>query len=167
MRKLIVGAVLATVAVLAVPGASASAAELTGACEVAGSAKFPEGLSATPKAKDPYSFTGKAKCTDTAKVEHTGTVTITGGDGTLSCGASASETEGEGTLKEEAPGTETYKFTLSFVGSGPTVGLVVKLGGKPSALGAATFAESKKQPATQCPLGVEELEFKAFAVGTL
>jgi hypothetical protein len=165
MKRLILVATLGVIGFVLAPVASASAAELTGECQVSGLATFPSGLSGVPKTADPYGFTGNATCKDTSGATHTGTVSITGGTGTLSCGASASEAEGQGTLNEESPGKEKYSFTLSFAGTGPVVALVVKVGGKPSATGAATFA--KAENAKECPTGVNSLAFESLTVGTL
>jgi hypothetical protein len=165
MKRLILVASLGVLGFVLAPVASASAAELSGECQVSGTALFPSGISGVPKTADPYEFAGNTTCKDTSGVEHVGTVSITGGTGTLSCGASVSEGEGNGTLTETSPGTEKYNFTLSFAGTGPDVTLVIKVGGKPSAAGTATFAKAKN--ATSCPTGVSSLEFEALAAGTI
>jgi hypothetical protein len=168
MKRLLLIAGLCAAGIVAAPLAAANAATLTGACEVKGSAKFgPTNLQKTLEFHT-YAFEGPTTCKDTNNVTHTGTVTVTGGNGQLSCLAAVSEAEGNGELKETSPGTATYNFTLSFVATGGQVALVIKVGGVPSATGDATFLKSKNQTPAECLTGgVEKLEFEAVAAGTI
>jgi hypothetical protein len=167
MKRLLLIAGLCAAGIVAAPLAAANAATLTGACEVKGSAKFgPTNLQKTLEFHT-YAFEGATTCKDTNNVTHTGTVTVTGGNGQLSCLAAVSETEGNGVLTETGTGTK-YEFTLSFVATGGQVALVIKVGGVPSATGDATFLKSKTQTPAECLTGgVEKLEFEAVAAGTI
>jgi hypothetical protein len=168
MKRLLLIASLCVVGIVAAPLASANAATLTGTCEVKGSAKFgPTNLQKTLEFHT-YEFEGSATCKDTANQTHIGTITVKEGNGQLACLTAVSEKEGNGVLKETSPGTEEYKFTLSFVATGGQVALVIKVEGKPSATGDATFLKSKNQTPAECLTGgVERLDFEAVAVGTI
>jgi hypothetical protein len=171
VKKLILVASLAVVAVIVAPIASANAA-VTGACTVHGQATFTGGkLNPTPE-KLGYAFAakeGEVTCHETSGAEHKGSASVTGGNGTLSCGAAVSETEGEGTLTLPGVAGSPFHFKLSFVAAAGVVGLLIKSpAGTPEATGAASFAKSTKEEAKLCASpGVTELEFDAVTAGTI
>jgi hypothetical protein len=178
VKRLILVASVAIVALVVAPVASSGAAELTGSCAIKGKAEFKKGgleakLSETFQEKLEYKFEGEAKCASTTPpVERKGTVTVSGTfKGTCTGPGESESPEGEGVLQETLPGTEKYNFKLSFVSEKGLVTLKIrKVAGEepPEALGHANFFASKEQTAKECTeKGAHVLEFNASASGKI
>lgn len=184
MRKIVVAAILAAVAVMATQVASASANTITGTCKIHGKAKFfepgsggatAEKLKAQEKQLE-YRFTsdtGGAEGTFCVEAGTTGKKTATAnvnGEGKISCETGKSTApRGKGTL---TIGTTNYPFELAFTAAAGTVSLEVWNEGSgalaPEATGAANFAASEHEKAATClEKGVFELEFEASVTGTV
>jgi hypothetical protein len=164
MKKLILIAVLTTVAAVVAPIASASAAEPVGSCEIKGEAKFTPEIELTPKAKVGYKFESSGGKCETVPATTFVKATVTG-TGDIGCLASTEEAPvGKGTLKYKLGAEEVSKeFEFEFVAAGALV--VFKTKGGVISAGFATFGAEGLE---KCEKGkVASLPFTAFATGTV
>lgn len=164
MKRFTLLGLLALIAVMAVPVASASAANtVSGACTLSGNASFSSPLKTQP-GPNGYSFTGSGTCSGTLNgtpITNAPASASASGSGTLGCSASAS-TSGTGTLTVN--GT-TIGFQLSLVGSGTEVTFALTGNSGGAGAGHASFALDAQQALTQCAgAGVTSLPFSVQAV---
>lgn len=170
MRKLMLVASLGIAAFVIAPVASASAAPLTGACVITGTATFAnKNLTKEAQTGIEYSFSGNATCVEAGTNNpQSGTATVKGKFGG-ECAKAESEGNGEGSLLGHTFNTFKFKAAAGSV-------LFEIGGGLPSGItGHAGFYLSGSplspgEVAAQCassPTGVHQLGFAAVAVGTL
>ena len=179
MKKLILIACLAVLAVAVVPVASASAAELKGECTIEGIANFGHALS--PKAlQNQYKFTSSSvKCTGlngTTPETATGAAEVSG-EGQLSCAVSngalqtpAGPVTGSGKISlSNGVAVEGFEFKFSAAGAAVHFTITGGSGGGATATGVAQFAtKGGSEAAERC--AKEEaisLPFEAHTVGTI
>jgi hypothetical protein len=175
MRKLLLSAglcALCAVGVIAAPIASASAAELTGKCQIAGEAKFPGGLGKSPT-KGIYEFEGTANC-ETASGEKKSGPTKVKGEALLSCAVAAGGITVVGETGAPGKGTiisEEYKFELSFVAQAGVVDLLARPEGNSAytASGEAEFLTTNgPSEIVKCAQSnLTSLKFEAQTAGTI
>jgi hypothetical protein len=174
MKKLILIACLAVLAVAVAPVASASAAELKGECTIEGTATFGHALS--PKAlQNQYKFTSSSvKCTGlNGTTPETATFEAeVSGEGQLSCAVSNGALETPvGAVSGKGRIGPVEGFEFKFIGVGPVVVFTATggSGGGITAAGVAQFAT--KGGATAAKECAEEkvtsLPFEAHTVGTI
>jgi hypothetical protein len=163
MKRFTLLGLLALVALMAAPIASASADNtVSGACTLSGTANFNSPLTAQPGANG-YSFTGSGTCSGTlngAPITNAPASASASGTGTLSCTASAS-TVGTGTLTVNGV---AIGFQIKLVGTGTevTFALTGNTGG--AGVGHASFVLDAQQAATQCAgAGASSLPFSVQA----
>jgi hypothetical protein len=165
MRRLLLIVPLALAAIAVVPVASASAATVSGACTIDGSATFsPDGLKAAPATLG-YDFSGTGSCSGTLNgntITNSPVQAHASGNGTLSC-AGAVATGGTGTLTFPNQGV-TIGFGISLVGTGSEVEFVITGNGGGAGAGHATFAANGGR-ATECASanGLNNLGFSVQA----
>ena len=163
MKRIIIAACLAIVAVAVVPVASASAA--TGTCHLEGTATFNPALEFKPKAKVKYSFKAEGSantCVGTGGSQAVVEASVEG-EGNLGCQEGTRET---GTGKLKLSGEATAKeFSFFFTANGPIVNFSTT--GAVTAEGTASFA-SDPEGLKRCGqmLPVEALKFQAQAAGS-
>jgi len=173
MRKIMLLGILCLGALVIGPVASASAAEITGACEISGGAEFKPGLG-KELAEVEYKFSGSAKCKPVGGGEVSGTASVSG-KGQLQCAVAAG---GLSVLGTGAPGKgklvlngEEYKFELSFVAQAGIVDLLARPEGSTAytATGEAEFLTTNGPTAiVQCAQSsLSELSFEAQTAGTI
>jgi hypothetical protein len=165
MRRLLAMLALTLCALVLVPMASASAATVTGECNIAGTATFsPNGLTATPQTLT-YNFGGNGTCTGTlngAPIIQAPVSAGATGTGTLSC-AGAVATGGTGQLSFPNQGV-TIGFHIDLVGVGSEVAFTITGNGGGNGVGHASFGSNALR-ATECnsPTGVNNLGFDVQA----
>ena len=169
MKKLLLIASLAIVAVVVVPVAAANAATLTGSCVLSGNASFTKTLSETEQTGIPYTFTGGGECAGTSSTGATVTgkasAKVEGGTFRGTCATATSETEGSGTLT--VANGETFAFKLAFHAAAGNVVLEVSGEGGTKATGDAEFLTSPTQAAECRGAGVKQLSFEALTAGQI
>lgn len=163
MKRFTLLGLLALIALLAVPVASASADNtVSGVCTLSGSANFNSPLKAQPGANG-YSFTGSGTCSGTlngAPITNAPASASASGSGTLGCSASAATT-GTGTLTVNGV---SVGFQISLVGAGTEVAFALTGNSGGAGGGHASFALDAQQAATQCAgAGASSLPFSVQA----
>jgi hypothetical protein len=163
MKRFTLLGLLALIVVMAVPVASASAANaVSGVCTLSGNATFNSPLTAQP-GPNGYSFTGSGTCSGTLNgqaITNAPASATASGSGTLSCTASAS-TAGTGTLTVNGV---SVGFQISLVGTGTEVTFALTGNSGGAGGGHATFALGAQQALTQCAgAGVSSLPFSVQA----
>jgi len=163
MKRFILLGLLALVAVMAAPVASASAANtVSGVCTLSGTAGFNSPLKAQP-GPNGYSFTGSGTCSGTLNgtpITNAPASASASGSGTLGCTASAAPT-GTGTLTVNGV---AIGFQISLVGSGTEVTFALTGNSGGAGGGHASFAQDAQQALTQCAgAGVSSLPFSVQA----
>jgi hypothetical protein len=177
MKKLMLIASLALVAVALVPAASASAA-LTGSCELRGEAELNPPLGATPKATK-FKFTnatGAEKVCNGVEGTEVKKLAIlqakVEGEGQLSCPVGENLVPGleggvSGTGEIELEGETSVKHvSFRLVAAAGIVTFTVE-GEGVTATGVAEFVTSTKSVKQCAALNASSLEFTAVAAGTL
>jgi len=165
MRRLLALLALTLGVTVLAPVASSSAATVSGACVISGSASFsPNGLTATPQSLT-YNFGGTGTCSGTlngAPITNAPVSASASGSGTLSCAASVS-TGGTGSLTFPAQGV-TIGFGINLAGCGSEVGFTLTGNGGGAGAGHATFATNlARAPECSTPSGVNNLGFDVQA----
>jgi hypothetical protein len=162
MKRITLLGLLALIALMAVPIASASAATVSGACTLSGTANFNSPLTAQPGANG-YSFTGSGSCSGTlngAPITNAPASASASGSGTLGCSASAA-TLGTGTLTVNGV---AVGFQIKLVGAGTEVAFALTGNSGGAGGGHASFALDAQQAATQCAgAGASSLPFSVQA----
>jgi hypothetical protein len=162
MKKFVLLASLTLVAVIAAPVASASAATVSGACTLSGTANFNSPLTAQP-GPNGYSFTGSGSCSGTlngAPITNAPASASASGSGTLGCSASVS-TGGTGTLTVNGV---QVPFQINLVGSATEVAFHLTGNSGGTGAGHASFALDAQQAASECAgSGASSLPFSVQA----
>jgi hypothetical protein len=162
MKKFVLLASLTLVAVVAAPVASASAATVTGACTLSGSANFNSPLTAQP-GPNGYSFTGSGSCSGTLNgtpITNAPASASASGSGTLGCSASVS-TGGTGTLTVNGV---SVPFQINLVGTATEVVFHLTGNSGGAGVGHASFALDAQQAASECAgSGASSLPFSVQA----
>jgi hypothetical protein len=195
MKKLMLAAGLCVVAFILAPAASANAEEVTGECEIKGSATFGEALTGTPK-NTTYSFASNGVNCNGVNANHEvvkavaleGSSATVSGKGELSCSAAnglevTGKAQGKGTIElkgKTVPGgaavtVKVENFKFDFGGTGPLVNFDTSggNGGGINAAGDANFltpnnAEENKATLEKCSgTGATSLNFQAFTAGKI
>jgi hypothetical protein len=180
MKKVIVVAGLAVLAIAVAPVASASAAELKGECTIEGVATFGHALS--PKAlQNTYKFTSTSvKCaglngttpetgvTGAAEVSGAGQLSCAVSNGALQTPAGAVTGAGKITLSNGAA-VEGFEFKFTAAGAAVKFAISGGSGGGATAAGEAQFATKGGAAAAEKCAKEEatELPFEAHTVGTI
>jgi hypothetical protein len=166
MKRFTLLGLLALIAVMAAPVASASAANtVSGACTLSGTANFNSPLTAQPGANG-YSFTGSGTCSGTlngTQITNAPASASASGSGTLGCSASVA-TLGTGTLTVNGA---TIGFQIKLVGAGTEVAFALTGNSGGAGAGHASFALDAQQAASQCAgSGASSLPFSVQATAT-
>jgi hypothetical protein len=165
MTKVLLAAALTTGALVAIPVASASAAEFSGACTLSGTATFgPNPLTAAPQAGETYTFTANSgTCSGTMNgtpVTNAPASATATGSGTLGCTVSES-VGGTGSITING---QSAGFTISLAGAGTEVAFQLTGNGGGAGGGHASFAQGAGTALPQCASGgVSTLPFTVQA----